>query len=157
MNIFYLDHDPVMCAQMHCDKHVVKMIVEYAQLMSTAHRVLDGNDSVYQSTHINHPSTIWVRQTSENYEWLFQLWTMLLDEYTYRYDRMHACAKLYPILINTPNNIAHGNFSEPTPAMPDEYKITGDSITSYRQFYANAKKHFLTWKSRPCPAWLNNI
>ncbi len=42
MNIFYLDHDVYKCAEMHNDKHTVKMILEYAQLLSTAHRFLDG-------------------------------------------------------------------------------------------------------------------
>ena len=42
MNIFYLHKDPKVCAEQHLDKHVVKMLIEYAQLMSTAHRMLDG-------------------------------------------------------------------------------------------------------------------
>ena len=92
MNIFYLDHDVTKCAEMHNDKHVVKMILEYAQLLSTAHRVLDGticdgfsdsgrrkktytlsdsrNDILYSATHINHPSAVWVRQSDTNYKWL---------------------------------------------------------------------------------------
>ena len=95
MNIFYLDHDVNKCAEMHNDKHVVKMILEYAQLLSTAHRVCDGTildtfsktgrrkkvwaladnrDTIlYSATHINHPSAVWVRQSSANYGWLYQL------------------------------------------------------------------------------------
>ena len=66
MNIFYLDRNPVVAAQMMCDKHVVKMILESAQILSTAHRVLDGDEhadnvGMYKMTHKNHPSTIWVR------------------------------------------------------------------------------------------------
>ena len=154
MNIFYVDHDPVKCAEYHVDRHVVKMIVEYAQLMSTAHRILDNNDNVYQATHVNHPSTIWTRKTTSNYEWLFQLWTCLLDEYAYRYGRKHATSKLYPILFNAPRNIAQGEFTQPTPAMPDEYKVLNDSIASYRAFYTHAKKHLLSWKKRNPPQWI---
>lgn len=153
MNIFYLDHDPVACARMHCDKHVVKMIVEYAQLMSTAHRVLDGNEQVYKPTHPKHPSAIWTRASKANYDWLFELWTVLLDEYTYRYGKRHACEKMYTILFNSPVNIPNQSFTQPTPAMPDEYKVAGDSIRSYRQYYVGAKSKFLSWKHRQTPSW----
>jgi hypothetical protein len=97
MNIFYLDEDPKICAQYHCDKHVVKMIIEYAQLLSTAHRVLDGfegygssksgnrqvkiwtihdsrDEILYKATHVNHPSNIWTRSSVKNYHYMFQLW-----------------------------------------------------------------------------------
>jgi len=84
MNIFYLDKDPRICAENHCDKHCVKMILEYAQLLSTAHRVLDGDpnqelpdgrqDVLYKATHVNHPSAVWVRQNEANYKWLYKMW-----------------------------------------------------------------------------------
>lgn len=175
MNIFYLDHDVTKCAEMHNDKHVVKMILEYAQLLSTAHRVLDGyestslsasgrkkkiwkldshNDSVlYSATHINHPSAIWVRQSDKNYSWLFDLFQALLEEYTYRYGKKHACEKLLWALEVRPNNIPRGNFTEPTPAMPDDVKIPGDSIKSYRNYYINNKTHLANWKKRTTPEW----
>jgi len=111
MNIFYLDNDPKVCAEMHNDKHCIKMILEYAQLLSTAHRVLDGTLSVglsetgrkqtryvlpdnresklYVATHINHPSAIWVRKSYANYVWLSKLLTELCREYTYRYGKVH--------------------------------------------------------------------
>ena len=106
MNIFYLHRDVDTCAEMHNDKHVVKMILEYAQLLSTAHRVLDGEEYIffkngrkkrvwdliderqpilYMATHLNHPSSIWVRQNHQNYIWLSQLLYALCKEYTYRY------------------------------------------------------------------------
>jgi len=113
MNIFYLDNAPKLCAEMHVDKHCVKMILEYAQLLSTAHRVIDGtlvdgysktgrkqkryvlsdsrDTTLYSATHINHPSAIWVRQSEQNYRWLFTLFCELLDEYTHRYGKLHAC------------------------------------------------------------------
>lgn len=130
------------------------MIVEYAQLMSTAHRMLDGNDQVYKPTHPKHPSTIWTRESKANYEWLFAMWTMLLDEYTYRYGKKHACERLYGVLCFAPTNIQSKEFTEPTPAMPDEYKIAGDSIASYRLYYNKAKTKLLTWKKRPTPEWI---
>lgn len=180
MNIFYLHNDPKTCAEMHNDKHCIKMILEYAQLLSTAHRVLDGvlttdrggksgrqrttyilpdsRDAVlYRATHINHPSAIWVRQSDKNYDWLFSLFQALMHEYTYRYGKNHACEKLLWELEVRPNNIPRGNFTEPTPAMPDEVKVAGDSIKSYRNYYINNKTHLASWRgkvnSRNIPNW----
>ena len=100
MNIFFLDEDSKMCAQAHCDKHVVKMILEYAQMMSTAHRVLDPPseliEPMYKPTHKNHPAAVWVRESDANYKWLYDLWFWLAKEYWWRYDKMHKTwEKLY--------------------------------------------------------------
>ena len=117
MNIFYLSNDVQKCAEMHVDKHCVKMILEYAQLLSTAHRVLDGTLSIgvsktgrkqtryvlpdnresilYASTHINHPSAIWCRKGIVQYRWLHNLLIELCKEYTYRYDKIELEFTLY--------------------------------------------------------------
>jgi hypothetical protein len=182
MNIFYLDNDVVKCAEMHNDKHCVKMILEYAQLLSTAHRVLDGTQSVgvsktgrkrityvlpdsresalYSATHINHPSAIWVRQSYSNYVWLSKLLTALCLEYTYRYGKIHKVERsgLEEELMYPPNNIsAFANFTEPTPAMPDEVKIAGDSLASYKNYYIKNKAHLASWKKRNIPEWYANV
>jgi len=176
MNIFYLHNDVNKCAELHNDKHVVKMILEYAQLLSTAHRVLDGTQSVvvsktnrkqtryvlsdereyalYRSTHANHPSAIWVRQSYENYEWLYQLFVAVLKEYTYRYGRTHATERLVGQLYTPPTNIPKGvGFTEPPPAMPEEYRVKNNSIQSYINYYVGAKKHLANWKKRTIPSW----
>jgi len=175
MNIFYLHHDVHKCAEMHNDKHCVKMILEYAQLLSTAHRILDGvlstgvsqsgrkktiyvladdRDTVlYSATHANHPSAVWVRQSDKNYDWLFALFQALMDEYTYRYDKVHACSKLEMHLAKIPNNIPWKPFTEPTPAMPDDVKVLNDSILSYRNYYIHNKTHLANWKKRDVPEW----
>ena len=178
MTIFYLDHDVTKCAEMHNDKHVVKMILEYAQLLSTAHRVLDGVElngltssgrkkkfwtladsrdyTLYKATHIHHPSAIWARHSYENYEWLYTMFVELMKEYTYRYGKNHACEKLINALYTPPTHIPKGvGFTEPTPAMPDEVKIAGDSIKSYRNYYINHKMHLASWKKRQVPEWFN--
>lgn len=176
MNIFYLDHDTKKCAEMHVDKHCVKMILEYAQLLSTAHRVLDGTESItlsdsgrkkkvwslpdsrdsllYSATHINHPSAIWVRQSSDNYNWLFRMFIDLMREYTFRYGKIHSCARLIPELKNTPNNIPSAGFSQPTPAMPDHYKVSGDAVQSYHNYYNGDKQRMFSWKKRSIPSWI---
>jgi hypothetical protein len=175
MNIFYLDNDPQKCAEMHVDKHVVKMILEYAQLLSTAHRVLDGttergtsksgrqktiyrlsdhrDNVLYSATHNNHPSAVWVRQSKENYKWLYCLWRECMEEYTYRYGKNHACERLIDSLCVAPINIADKGFTEPTPAMPDEFKIAGNSIQSYMNYYLGAKTRMFSWKKRDVPSF----
>ena len=88
MNIFFLDKRPDNAAEMHCDKHCVKMILEYAQMLSTAHRILDEDDAhpdLYKIAHKNHPSTIWVRSSKLHYDWLFRLFRMLSGEYSLLY------------------------------------------------------------------------
>lgn len=154
MNIFYLSENPVDCAQQHCDKHCVKMVVESAQLLSTAHRVI--NESVdlpiYKIAHKNHPSAIWCRTTDSNYKWLYKLFVALLEEYEYRYERSHKCWSLVPYLCNTPTGIVSGPFTPPPPAMPDQYKST-NVIESYRNYYNGAKASFAKWKNRPTPEW----
>lgn len=181
MNIFYLDNDVITCAEMHNDKHVVKMILEYAQLLSTAHRVLDGVElnglsesgrkkkfwtlgdrrdyTLYKATHINHPSAVWVRQNQQNYIWLSQLLHALCKEYTYRYGKIHKVERdgLLEELYNWPMNIPMGEFTEPTPAMPDDVKVAGDSIKSYHNYYIKNKAHLANWKNRKVPDWYANI
>lgn len=176
MNIFYLSSDTEECAQQHCDKHVVKMIVEYAQLMSTAHRVLDGvlylsktkagrkinrwrlddnrEQLLYKASHINHPSGLWVRKTNNNYNWLYSLFCELNKEYSYRYSKDHKTfSDLSQVLKVPPNNIPIGYFTPPPPAMPDQYKISTDSIQCYKQYYRGAKIAFAKWTGRHRPEW----
>lgn len=170
MNIFYLDHDPVKCAEMHVDRHVCKMVIEYAQLLSTAHRVLDGEmyigktvnnrnikrwrlpdgreDRLMKPTMMNHPSAIWVRQSSANYTWLYKMWCELQKEFTYRYGKIHATARLIPDLAKVPDNCPIGSFTGPTPAMPDPCKVPGDSLKSYHNYYRMNKSHLWSWKGK---------
>lgn len=175
MNIFYLSNNTRECAKQHVDKHVVKMILEYGQLMSTAHRVLDGvpyygktannrniqrwllqdnrEDIIWKASHIKHPSNLWVRASSSHYTWLYSLWLDLLQEYNYRYGKIHSAERMRGIFSNLPINIPRLSWlSDPPPAMPDMYK-TKDSIQSYRNYYIGDKKSFATWKNRDTPIW----
>ena len=180
MNIFYLDKDPQIAAQNMVDRHVVKMILETAQLLSTAHRVLDGveyegrsasgrkakrwrlsdgrDEILYTATHINHPSAVWVRRSNNNYTWLFSHFCYLLKEYTYRYGKLHKCADpiFHDQLSRLPKNIPTSYFTPVTPAMPEEYLVGADSVASYRNYYKNGKKHLHKWTNRPQPEWLVN-
>ena len=156
MNIFYVDKDPKVCAEMHCDKHVVKMIVEYAQLLSTAHRVLDGDDAnpnLYKIAHKNHPSTIWTRSSKQHYKWLFRLFRKLNIEYGIRYGKVHkSWEKLNGILKFPPKSIKDNGWVDPPQCMPD-YCKKSDTVEAYRNYYILEKKRFATWKNNQEPEW----
>ena len=178
MNIFYLDKDPVKAAEYSCDKHVVKMILESAQMLCTAHRVQDGQmvigksatgrkrttykhpnsnmDAVlYGAGWLKHPSCIWVMDSAYNYMWLYKHMMALGDEYTKRYGKKHlTITKLEDVLKHPPKN-AKLNVKgyDATPAMPDECKIPGDVVGSYRKYYIMKKARFATWKNRVPPKW----
>ena len=157
MNIFYLDRDPVIAAQMSCDKHVVKMILESAQMLSTAHRVLDGDKyadevGLYKMAHKNHPSTIWVRSSYQHYKWLYDHMVALMREYTYRYGKHHATERLLTPLSEYPQAIPVGDYTEPPQCMPELCKGE-DTVLAYQNYYIIEKSGFARWTKREIPTW----
>lgn len=160
MNIFYLDADPILAAQQQCDKHVVKMILETAQLLSTAHRELDGDayaDSVglYKATHKNHPSAVWVRGCVANYHWAHVHLTALCAEYTRRYDKTHKTQRLLALLAVVPSAISSSDAITDVPqCMPDDYKCS-DSVAAYRDYYQQEKlsQPWAKYSYTEAPAW----
>ena len=177
MNIFYIDLDPTKAAQGMVDKHVVKMILESAQLLSTAHRLLDGTqvegtsktgrkakrwilgdsrqDVLYQATHINHPSAVWCRTSVPNYLWLVEHFFALMDEYTHRYNKKHACAgDLSYMLQSPPLKLKDYTFTIMPSAMAEEYKISDDPLTNYRNYYKIGKAAMHKWTNRQPPEWI---
>ena len=156
MNIFVLDRDVRKCAQYHNDKHVVKMILESAQLLCGVHHMVEENtDEVpYRLSHKNHPCSIWARENISNYLWLCELGLELCKEYTHRYEKRHKSQDVIEwCLINLPN-IPEEDFTEPPKAMPDEYKVN-DVVQSYRNYYLGDKKYFSKWKKRDIPYWFS--
>tara|TARA_X000001388_G_C2190921_1_gene107505 strand:- start:127 stop:615 length:489 start_codon:yes stop_codon:yes gene_type:complete len=157
MNIFYLDPDPKVCAEMHCDKHCVKMILETAQMLCTAHRVLDGDeyaDSVglYKTAFKNHPSAVWIRSSYDNYNYAYNLFCELCEEFEKRYAKNHKCSDLIMLLLPTPTNITFESFSEPPQCMPDQYKCE-NSVKAYRNYYLGEKMGFAKWNYTEVPSW----
>lgn len=177
MNIFILDESPVQAAQLQCDKHVVKMIVESAQMLSTVHRMLDGtqvtndkgklvkkwvfNDDrdelYYKAVHTGHPCTVWTMQSDLNYNWHYAHFVALCDEYTYRYGKVHATDKLLRSALSVmPKNIRYGDRTPFALAMNSnpECKFPDDPVKSYRMFYQTKQDRFkMVWTNRDIPEW----
>lgn len=141
MNIFYLHRDPVKAAQIQYDKHVVKMILESAQMLCTAHHVYGNPDDVpYKQAHLNHPSTIWARRSRTTYMWLYDHMIALGKEYTKRYGKEHlTIIKCRDFLSTPPAHIQGDEWVEPPQCMPDQYKVPGCSITAYWNYYEGEK------------------
>ena len=181
MNIFVIDHDPVKAAKMQCDKHVVKMIVESAQILCTTHRVLDGTlklvDSnsgkrkvkhyelpdrresiLYKTNFINHPCNVWVRESIENYKWLFNHLEALLKEYRMRYNKQHSCEKLINTLRQSPNNIPTIKQTPYALAFKEFYDtcLVDDPIESYQNYYKSKAERFsMVWTKRMVPEFMH--
>lgn len=156
MNIFMLSLDPAEAARLHCDRHVVKMILETAQLLYTAHweHGTTMPENAYRKTHPNHPSAKWVRESETNYHWLCRLGLFLCDEYTFRYGKHHKTEDhLVWLCMHVPAGLADVGWTPPKLAMPDEFKHE-DPVTAYRMYYAGAKKHLLQYTRRPSPHFL---
>jgi len=154
MNIFLLDTDTKKCAQYHCDKHVVKMILETAQLLCGVHHMTDQvTDQVpYKLSHKNHPCAIWSRESLSNYLYLCDLGLELCKEYTYRYGKRHKSQDVIEWCVTNKPNICDKEFTEPARAMPNEYKV--DSVVeSYRNYYIGEKSKIAVWKNREIPEW----
>jgi hypothetical protein len=156
MNIFVLDEDIDKCVMYHNDKHTVKMILEYAQLLCSAHHVSGTKLEIpYKLAHKNHPCTIWVRECIENYNWLCKLALALSKEYTYRYGRRHKSQDVIEWCIsNKPNIIKNTVMTSFAQAMPIEYKSL-NAIDAYRKYYNQDKQHLANWKYRETPEWFN--
>lgn len=181
MNIFILDKNPVLAAQMHNDVHVRKMIVESGQMMSTNYRMLNGTmekrpsasgktmqkhwvldnecleELLYKTVHINHPCTIWMRESQAHWDWHLEFFNALCDEYTYRFGKVHETDnKLREVFNNLDPNISKKEFTGFVTAM-DQYPhcvVLGDVVQSYRNYYVDQKLKFTTYTKREAPEWL---
>lgn len=188
MNIFFLDTNPQKAAVYHCDKHVVKMILESCQMLCsnvwyengiTSSKMkkeviqkdpsfskqifknfprIDKNGDIkpYGIGYVNHPCTVWARESKSNTKWLLDFTGYLILEYEKRYHKTHACKKVYKWLLerfNTINqNFIKESITEPAQAMPDKYKNI-NPITAYRDYYIGEKSNFAKWNNSEIPVW----
>ena len=153
MNIFVLHKDPYQAAYQMCDKHVVKMILESAQMLCA---VYDNGTAPYKRAFYNHPCTIWARESQENYEWLLDHAYAMCQEYTRRYGKVHKsihaiewCGKNYHKL-----SLPRTGLTPFAQAMPEQYK-NDDAVVAYRDFYKSEKRKFLNYRKRTAPSWLD--
>lgn len=183
MNIFILDKNPVIAAQQQCDKHIVKMVTESAQMLSTAHRLLDGvmelrpsksgkrmkkywklnderEDVLMKNVHENHPCTKWTMQSKTNYHWHYLHYQALAQEYEYRYGKKHGAfdrdTSLAAKLNQFPQNIPDGGQTPFALAMKNnpECIVENDAVQSYRNYYIQKQDKFkMAWINREAPEW----
>lgn len=184
MNMFYLHPDPIIAARMQCDKHVNKMIIESGQMLSTSHRMLDGDIEVrpsksgkrmvkywkldgnkenilYKAVHMHHPCTEWTMESLENYDWHYRHFIALCDEYTYRYGKVHKTdTVLRDILKTPPKNLTKILRTPIRLAMKSnpECMFPEDPVKSYRMYYKTKVNKFkMVWTKRPKPEFMDAI
>lgn len=163
MNIFILDQNPKLCAEMHCNKHVVKMVLETAQMLSTIYRQVHGDEAAtnfgcYKSTHAKHPCTKWVAADPNAARWLCELGLELCNEYTYRYNRVHKTEALLHKLHShwyDPNwRVVDAKLATAAQAMPDQYKVLGNPVAAYQAYYLGEKTRMLQYTRRQVPEFI---
>lgn len=154
MNVFFTNECPIQSANEHNFVYQVKMIVEYSQLLSSAHHELDVDnaiDGIYKKTHVNHPSAVWVRKSYDHYVWVWECAKQLCALYTARTGKVHKTEAILDLLASAPTNIPENGFVNPPVAAPDEFKalaVFGDTCKAYQK-YLCAK--FAEWQSRAKP------
>lgn len=149
MNIFILDRDPVLAAQMVIDKHLVKMPLETAQLLCTV-SVLLGGTAPYKPTHKNHPSTLWTKESLGNWNWVYTHGLGLCKEYTRRYGKVHKCQEIIELMGTSGAKPEGEKLTEFRQVMPDKYKCD-DAVEAYRAYYLGEKVHMASWKTPAQP------
>ena len=167
MNIFYLHDDPQTCAQLHCDKHVVKMPLETAQMLCTVYHE-HGYEAPYKAVHRKHPCTLWAGRLRSNYAWLWNLGMALCEEYTFRYGKVHKSQYVLETLTELPVFMIGKSITPVSPlpqCMPEQYKQDTNeqrkgtswyqkTVAAYEDYYRHEKARFCTWKNRPIPKFM---
>lgn len=151
MNIFILDEDPQVAASHHCDRHVLKMVIESAQILCTTKR-LCGEDAPYKTAFKNHPCTKWARRSLDNYVWLCELALGLCREYTHRYGKVHKTQDVIEFCSENPPKLPQIGRTEFVCVMPEHCKVSGDPVENYREYYRVEKSRFAEWKNG-VPDW----
>lgn len=155
MNVFVLDEDKQLAAQYHCDKHVVKMVTETAQLLSSAYYYTGEKYwAPYKLSHANHPWALWTRETEMNWVWLCEFGIALYNEYKYRYyNRTHSAGEVILQMKSVTPSLPQGDLTRMPLCMPDSCK-RDTTVASYRAYYNEYKTHLFSWTGRETPFWV---
>lgn len=175
MNIFILHEDPRVSAQMQCDRHATKMVVEQAQMLCFAHLVANNDKRWVERNitfklnkgHAKHPCTLWLMEDERHYAWGYRYLQAMLREYDYRYDGLRRGK--YAGIIQMLDALARIPGSK-TSALnvkgePDEYVLamnrapecySENAVEAYRRYYVVNKQGFATWKRRRPPTWFES-
>tara|TARA_R110002126_G_scaffold113745_1_gene252304 strand:+ start:26 stop:508 length:483 start_codon:yes stop_codon:yes gene_type:complete len=157
MNIFFLHKDPQWAANALCDKHVPKMLLESAQMLSTAVQENAGErlEDLYKPAYPKHPMTKWVGSTFSNFQWTLENAVFISQEYCKRFNKLHKSSRILNVIYDNQyyKEIPDERFTTPPQCMPDEYK-DNDYVTAYRKYYQGAKAYFAKWqRGVPAPDW----
>lgn len=170
MNIFILSLNKRHAARYHCDKHIVKMPLETAQLLYTVLQLMGGSieyapltttgNRGYKPTHTKHPCVLWLKESLSNFRWLCEFGIELCREYTYRYNRVHACQKHIEWLsTQTPPDLPNVGLTPFKLAINrDKYPqlhTYKDAVLAYRAYYISDKAHLLKYTNRELPHWIS--
>jgi hypothetical protein len=163
MNIFFLDWDPKKCAKETLDKHIIKQILESTQLLYSVYHLCDPEKlticpyTPYKLTHKNHPCAKWVRENLSNFYWLLLLSWEYCKEYTYRYEKIHACQKHIIWMVHNLPDLCKAKITMPAQAMPDKYRCLSpqDPVQAYKNYYIGEKLYFAKYTKREIPIWIS--
>ena len=166
MNLFILSLNFTECAESMFDKHVIKILLEAVQMLCTTIQIIDPENEInqkiklYKIAHKNHPVTIWMRTSLDNYLWTLNLVDAMHDEWKFRYnhpaEKMHKSyivAKYLREYAPTADKFLLIGLTTFALAMPIECKRE-DPIESYRIYYQSKEKQKIaSWKKREKPVW----
>jgi hypothetical protein len=154
MNIFVLDESPMVAATYHCDRHVVKMVLETAQILCSAASLNGSRNTPYKPTHLKHPCVLWAAETRGNYRWLVSLGLELGNEYYRRYGKVHKSHEVIRQMARDDGFLPNKPRTDWAQCMPDECRIAGDAVRAYRKYYATHKLPILEYSWTDAPSWL---
>lgn len=163
MNLFILSKDPKQIALWMTDKHIIKIILEAVQMLSCAYQLIcpdENHDGLYKISHKNHPVSIWVRESRENFLWTLELLDAMHTEWRHRFNHPETkFHKSYILAMHLKSRCPESSLFQKsglTPfalAMPDEYKMVCP-FESYRNYYQSPEKQRIaSWKNRELPEW----
>lgn len=159
MNIFILHTNIQQNVQYYADKHIVKMPLESAQMLCTVANELCGMQvAPYKSTHVNHPCTIWARQSKQNFEYLFALMVAIDIERKYRFNstenHLSVTKLIQANILQYADMLPNIGLTDFAQCMPEQYKVANDAVSAYRNYYNGEKRSLFKWTKRNTPDWI---